>query len=101
MTHRDDHDMHDIAISMPQINVDDNEFHDSQGVDMNVHMDSEAEDDCDNEGARYVDSSNLYNDIDDIGEGDGDLDDSFVVVKGNLELSPGIKTMFNVLTVRI
>ena len=101
MTHRDDHDMHDIAMSMPQINVDDNEFDDSQGVDMNVHMDSEAEDDRDNEGARYVDCSNLYNDIDDIGEGDGDLDDSFVVVKGNLELSPGIKTMFNVLTVRI
>ena len=49
---------------------------------MNVHMDSEAEDDRDNEGARYVDCSNLYNDVDDIGEGDGDLDDAFVVVKG-------------------
>ena len=34
MTHRDDHDMHDIAMSMPQINVDDNEFDDSQVVDM-------------------------------------------------------------------
>ena len=74
--------MHDIAISMPQISADDNEFHDSQGVDMNVHMDSEAEDDRDNEGARYVDCSDLYNDVDDIGEGDGDLDDSFVVVRG-------------------
>ena len=36
----------------------------------------------DNEGARYVDCSDLYNDVDDIGEGDGDLDDSFVVVRG-------------------
>ena len=79
MTHRDDHDMHDIAMSMPQINVDDNEF---DVVDMNVHMDSEAEDDRDNEGARYVDCSDLYNDVDDIGEGDGDLDDSLVVVRG-------------------
>ena len=81
MTHRDTHDMQYIATSMPQINVDDNEFDDSQGVDMNVHMDSEAEDDRDNEGARYVDCSVLYNDVD-IGDGDGDLDDSFVVVRG-------------------
>ena len=29
--------MHDIAMSMPQINVDDNEFDDSQVIDMNVH----------------------------------------------------------------
>ena len=105
MTHRDDHDMHDITMSMPQINVDDNEFDDSQGVDMNVHMDSEAEDDRDNEGARYVDCSDLYNDVDDIDDGDGDLDDSFVVVRGaskkkNIELSPVMKTMFNVLNVR-
>ena len=49
---------------------------------MNVHMDSEAENDRDNEGARYVDCSDLYNDVDDIGEEDGDLDDSFVVVRG-------------------
>ena len=70
ITHREDHDMHDIAMSMPQINVDDNEFDKSQVVDMNVHMDSEAEDDRDNEGARYVDCSILYNDVDDIGEGD-------------------------------
>ena len=82
MTHREDHDMHDIAMSMPQINVDDNEFNKSQVVDMNVHMDSEAEDDRDNEGARYVDCSDLYNDVDDIGEGDRDLDDSVVVVRG-------------------
>ena len=82
MTHREDHDMHDIAMSMPQINVDDNEFDKSQVIDMNVHMDSEAEDDRDNEGARYVDCSDLYKYIDDIGEGDGDLDDSFCVVRG-------------------
>ena len=74
--------MHDMAMSIPQINVDDNEFVEGQVVDMNVHIDSEAENDCDNEGARYVVCSDLYNDVDDIGEEDGDLDNFFIHVRG-------------------
>ena len=38
MTHGDDHDIPDSDMSMLQVNVEDNEVDDSQGVDMSVDM---------------------------------------------------------------
>ena len=78
MTHGDDHDMPDFDMSMLPFNVDDNEVDDSQGVD----MESEEEDDDDNEMPEYVEWSDIYDDVDDNGEGDEDLDGSFIVVRG-------------------
>ncbi len=82
MTHGDDHDMPDFDMSMLQINVDDDEVDDSQGVDMSVDMESEEEDDDDNEMPEYVEWSDIYDDVNDNGEGDEDLDGSFIVVRG-------------------
>ena len=80
MTRGDDHVMHDFDISITQINVvGDNRVNDSQGCYMSVHMESEEEDDDDNEKAEYVEKSDFYNDADDIGEGDGDLDASIFI----------------------
>ena len=74
--------MPDFDMSMLQINVDDNEVDDSQGVDMSVDMESEEEDDDDYEMPEYVEWSDIYDDVDDNGEGDEDLDGSFIVVRG-------------------
>ena len=76
MTHGVDHNMPDFDISMLQTIVDDNEVDDSQGID----MESEEEDGDDIEMPEYMDCSDIYDD--DNGEGDEDLDGSFIVVRG-------------------
>ena len=40
--------MHDFDISIPKINVDHTEVNHSQSVDMNVHIESEKEENDDN-----------------------------------------------------